>query len=89
MTATASDLLSSPHGTALAPLLYVAWADGALEAAEIEALKAAAGDVDDARVAAWLDPAAPPTSTEVANTRPSTGRSTPPAPPASSPATTC
>jgi len=53
---------------AIAPLLYVAWADGALQASEIERIRDAARarlDVPDEVLEGWLDPASPPSSTEL------------------------
>ncbi|HUF50649.1 MAG TPA: acyl-CoA dehydrogenase [Longimicrobiales bacterium] len=55
----------------LAPFLYVAWADGALSAAELAVLRERAGQpgvLDDngrAALRSWLDPTDPPTTAEV------------------------
>ena len=62
------ELASSPELLALAPLLYVAWADGQLSAAERAAAAAHADGLSSAQrevLARWLDPSAPPTSTDL------------------------
>jgi len=61
-------LTDHPDLAAIAPLLYVAWADGALQATEIDAIRSAARDRLDAPAEVldeWLDPEAPPSSTEL------------------------
>lgn len=67
---TASDLLDHAHCVALAPLLYVAWADGELDAAEIATVKvkARANALTEPQrevLERWLDPSSPPSSTEL------------------------
>ncbi|MEQ9323647.1 MAG: acyl-CoA dehydrogenase family protein, partial [Polyangiaceae bacterium] len=67
---TASDLLDHPHCVALAPLLYVAWADGELDDGEIATVrvKAQANELTEPQrqvLERWLDPSAPPSSTEL------------------------
>jgi hypothetical protein len=63
------DLTAHADLTALAPLLYVAWADGALGEREIRAIADQARDRVGAEsreaLARWLDPKAPPTSTKL------------------------
>ena len=55
-----------PGLAAVLPFLYVAWADGRLDAAEVEAIREALAaqpwlsDDERARLATYLDPAAPP-----------------------------
>ena len=67
----AEQLLTCNECVALAPLLYVAWADGELEQAELDHVRKAASALGDltekqrAAIASWLDPASPPTSTEL------------------------
>ncbi|MFK7989358.1 MAG: acyl-CoA dehydrogenase [Sandaracinaceae bacterium] len=70
MTApTLTDLTHSPELTALAPLLYVAWADGELDPEELAAVRATQADHLDAEqrdaLARWTNPDTPPTSTEL------------------------
>jgi len=56
----------------LAPFLYLAWADGSLDDAELALLReragrvASLGDEDRAALRAWLDTANPPSSSELA-----------------------
>ena len=64
----ARSLFGSPRLTAFAPLLYVAWSDGQLSERESEGLggRLAHLDADERAVLEpWLDPDAPPTSTEL------------------------
>lgn len=62
-------LVMRPHLLTVTPLLYVAWADGALTESEIRTFKEASErllpkeDLESLRH--WLDPEAPPTSTEL------------------------
>jgi acyl-CoA oxidase len=70
-TPSADELVSCNECVTLAPLLYVAWADGALEPDEVAAVRAAAAALEDlsdkqrAAIDGWLDPEAPPSSTEL------------------------
>lgn len=62
------ELTEHPELTAMSPLLYVAWADGALADDEIAALRRAAEshlDAPSAVLDRWLDPSSPPSSTEL------------------------
>ncbi|MEM9690999.1 MAG: acyl-CoA dehydrogenase [Myxococcota bacterium] len=66
----ADQLTKCNECVALAPLLYVAWADGELDPSEVEAVRGAAAthlltDKQREAVDVWLDPAQPPTSTEL------------------------
>ncbi|MEC7520232.1 MAG: acyl-CoA dehydrogenase [Myxococcota bacterium] len=67
--AAIEELTRHPELTAMTPLLYVAWADGALEAEEIRAIREAARarlpSEQHASLDHWLDPDAPPSSTEL------------------------
>jgi hypothetical protein len=62
--------LAEPRLLPFLPVVYTAWADGDLEAAEIEDIRvrlAAGGELmapDRALLGAWLDPAAPPMADE-------------------------
>jgi len=63
--------LAEPLLAAYLPLVYVAWADGDLEPAEIADVRARveAGELDApirGLLCAWLDPAAPPSAAELA-----------------------
>lgn len=62
-------LTRHPELTAMTPLLYVAWADGALHAEEIRAIRRAARthmpSAHQEALDGWLDPEAPPSSTEL------------------------
>ncbi|HVS00134.1 MAG TPA: acyl-CoA dehydrogenase [Thermoanaerobaculia bacterium] len=65
--------LAEPHLAAYLPLVYVAWADGDLEPAEIADVRARVEAGDDllspirALLCAWLDPAAAPSAAELAD----------------------
>ncbi|MEM9864674.1 MAG: acyl-CoA dehydrogenase [Myxococcota bacterium] len=69
MTPTADDFTQHPSLQPLAPLLYVAWADGVLEPRERDAVAKASLEIlepeANAVLDAWLQPDAPPTSTEL------------------------
>ncbi len=60
-------LTATPELSALTPLLYVAWADGALGAEQLEAIREVSsrrfGSSEAAALAPWLDPSSPPSST--------------------------
>lgn len=63
--------LAEPRLLAFLPVVYVAWADGDLEAAEIEWIRARLAATElpapcSDLLAAWLDPAAPPEAGELA-----------------------
>ncbi len=64
-------LLEDPQIRPFLPLLWVAWSDGDLEAAELDALRARVGSTPWLRpaarlaLAAWLEPASPPSSAEL------------------------
>ncbi|MEM6789385.1 MAG: acyl-CoA dehydrogenase [Myxococcota bacterium] len=67
---TIESLTAHPELTAMTPLLYVAWADGELREEELKALRrgAPAQRLPEAQRKAldsWLDPNAPPSSTEL------------------------
>ncbi len=66
---TLDDLVSRPVLLITGPLLYVAWADGALHKRELSAVKRAARkllpEAGLAPLERWLDPKSPPTSTEL------------------------
>ena len=61
----------SPSLAAVLPFLYVAWADGRLSSGEVDAIRTHVvaqpwlGDAERARLAAYLDPAAPPDAATV------------------------
>lgn len=62
------ELTEHPELTAMTPLLYVAWADGALAESEITLLRKAAEahlGAPNALLDRWLDPDDPPSSTEL------------------------
>ncbi len=72
MTPNAADLLSShPALRALAPLIYVAWADGEMTDDELRLIRERASSLscrDDASrsiLDAWLDPEAPPATSQL------------------------
>jgi hypothetical protein len=63
--------LTEPRLLAFLPIVYVAWADGDLEAAEIEDIRARLAAFTElpatcrALLSAWLTPEMPPASTEL------------------------
>ncbi len=66
---TTEALCAHPQLAALMPLLYIVWADGELQQEEREALLRGPaqhlGESEKSTLQSWLDPAAPPSATEM------------------------